>query len=201
MKRQFFLQTRDIVYIAIFLALFIIFKFIEKTIPDLPNGLGNISKIDEILLIFLALIFRPKHLFSIIFIYFLIFCSIFSGFFIPGIFYVNGNGNRFFVFILDYLIPYFLLISLSFINKKKIWITILMTFLIVLLTLISHTISGYIFFKDYIIEAKPEFKNSWAWIILWSFLLNSLGYVILIIAIVPINFIARKMQKIKIISN
>lgn len=197
--KKFLFSTRDIAYIGIFLALFIIFKFIEKTIPDLPNGLGNISKIDEIFLMLLALLFKPKNIFTMVLIYFLIFASIFSGYFLSGIYYVQNNWNRFFVFVLDYFIPYILIIMISFFNHKKTIITILISFMFIIFSLISHTISGYIFFREYIIEAKPEFENYPLFIWLWSFVLNAFGYIVLLILIIPLNFIAKIIRKYLVI--
>ncbi|WGI37048.1 hypothetical protein [Mesomycoplasma lagogenitalium] len=177
MKKQ--ISIKKLVIISVVLSLVIFSKFIEMIVPDLPNGLGNIFKLSEIILFMSAIIFGFSVAFVAINIYLIIIAPIFSGFFLSGIFYIDGITNQIAIYFLDYFIPLNFLTFIAFFNSKKSKQIFFYAYLIIFIILLSHTISGYVFFKNYL---NPVIKNELFYFLL-SFGLNLLGYIILFIGL------------------
>ncbi|MBN3534790.1 hypothetical protein [Mycoplasma procyoni] len=190
MKNKYF-SVKDIVITAVILALLIAGKTIEKVIPDLPNGLGNIAKISEAFLLIATISVGFKRTVIALFIYIVVISLIFASFFIGGVFYVQSFAKQTGVYFLDYFIPLFLIAVIGLFRKLKKRFLILIAFGFVFLALLSHTISGIIFFKEYL---EPAIKSEiFYWLL--SFGLNLLGYVAFVVGVIPMVFLAKSLNK------
>ncbi|MGZ9431351.1 hypothetical protein [Mycoplasma sp. CB776] len=180
-------RTKEIIFSAFVLALIIISKFIEKIIPDLPNGLGNIAKIHEIIILISSISIGFISTVIPVLIYLIIISPTFSGFFISGIFYVEKIQDRIGVYFLDYFLPLILITTIGIFKKFKNLNLIFISYIITIFILISHSISGYIYFKEYL---KP-IKNIPIFYFLLSFGLNLLSYIVFFISL-PLLVISSK---------
>ncbi|MGZ9453454.1 hypothetical protein ACXX84_00045 [Mycoplasma sp. AC157] len=183
-------RTKEIIFSAFVLALIVISKFIEKIIPDLPNGLGNIAKIHEIVILISSITFGVLITIIPVIIYLVIISPIFSAFFISGIFYVENIQDKIGVYFLDYFLPLILIALIGMFKKIKNLKLILFSYAITILILLSHSISGYIYFKEYL---KP-IKELEILYFLFSFGLNLLSYVLFFVSL-PLLVISSKILR------
>ncbi|MGZ9428721.1 hypothetical protein [Mycoplasma sp. 1012] len=183
-------RTKEIIFSAFVLALIVISKFIEKIIPDLPNGLGNIAKIHEIVILISSITFGVLITIIPVIIYLVIISPIFSAFFISGIFYVENIQDKIGVYFLDYFLPLILIALIGMFKKIKNLKLILFSCAITILILLSHSISGYIYFKEYL---KP-IKELEILYFLLSFGLNLLSYVLFFVSL-PLLVISSKILR------
>ncbi|MGZ9413486.1 hypothetical protein [Mycoplasma sp. Z386] len=183
-------RTKEIIFSAFVLALIVISKFIEKIIPDLPNGLGNIAKIHEIVILISSIAFGVLITIIPVLIYLVIISPIFSAFFISGIFYVENIQDKIGVYFLDYFLPLILIALIGIFKKIKNLKLILFSYAITILILLSHSTSGYIYFKEYL---KP-IKELEILYFLLSFGLNLLSYVLFFVSL-PLLVISSKILR------
>ncbi|WP_436359077.1 hypothetical protein ACR34G_01690 [Mycoplasma sp. 480] len=183
-------RTKEIIFSAFVLALIVISKFIEKIIPDLPNGLGNIAKIHEIVILISSIAFGVLITIIPVLIYLVIISPIFSAFFISGIFYVENIQDKIGVYFLDYFLPLILIALIGIFKKIKNLKLILFSYAITILILLSHSTSGYIYFKEYL---KPVKELEILYFLL-SFGLNLLSYVLFFVSL-PLLVISSKILR------
>lgn len=182
---------KKIVFSALILSLIMVTKIIESFIPDLPNGLGNVAKLSEITILLSSIIFGPIITLISVLIYISLISPIFSSFLISGIFYVEKIESRIGVYFLDYFIPLILISLVGLGNKFKNHYIYLFAYLMTFLVLISHSISGIIFFKEYL---EPIIKEDIFYFLL-SFGLNLLGYIIFFVGLPLYIYLAKKLNK------
>ncbi len=175
-------SIKKIVIFAFMLSLLIVSKLIAYPIPDLPNGLGNIFVLFEVIIIAFSFIFGVTKTLIVGIIYYGIIAWIGQPFFMREVTYVRGFENIIGVYFLDYLIPFVLLACSSVIYQKnpRYYMAILMTTLMVFSAYWSSVISGIIFWGSYS-------WNGWS-VITYSIVANAIRYGVLMF--VSIFFIA-----------
>lgn len=133
------------------LALLIVSKLIAYPIPSLPNGLGEVFLMFEIVVILFS--------FTLGFVRTIIVGAIFYGiiawmglsFFMNGINYVKGIENIAGVYFLDYVIPFIFLASSGVIYRKfsRYYVAVISVTVTVICAYLSSVTSGIIFWGAY----------------------------------------------------
>lgn len=131
------------------LALFIVAKFVQKFIPDLPNGLGDVTVLMEVLIILSSLVVGWWRTAIAVLIYIGLFAWLDISTFMGGLLWVDKTSDKFWIYLLDYLIP-LLAISLAglFKNKNIFW-NIANVIIVITINYGAHVISGVVFWGSY----------------------------------------------------
>ena len=140
-------KIKDITLMAMMLALLLTMKLIQTLIPDLPNGLGDVVVLSELVIITFSLFLKPTRIFFVVAIYAFGIVWINPGIFIAGITYVSGAKEIAGVYFLDYVIPLFLLATPALFKSN--WMKIISFITAVAIGYISHVLAGVIFWGSY----------------------------------------------------
>ncbi|WP_041362965.1 hypothetical protein [[Mycoplasma] mobile] len=187
---KIFPNVKEIVYISFFLAILLLVAAFEYLVPSLPFGAG-IADFLQISLIFGVLVLGFKIGIFAILIYLLVFATSLPFIFASGVIIFPGEIDKAIgIYFLDYFIP---LISIAFLGifyKTKIWIKITIGFCALILTWMSHAISGYVFFSVFTPTSFPGGVHAYIW------LFNLVGLSTLFLLLVPLVFASHKLQPI-----
>lgn len=146
-KNSFFknIKVVDVSLTGMVLAIMMVTKYIQSFIPDLPNGLGDISVLMEVIIIAGSFIVGWKIVLSATIIYLLLGLISIPTFF-GGLLYVNSNVTKIEVYFLDYFLP---LITLTIAGILKNWSAYVFVPALVFINYIFHVLSGIIFWGSY----------------------------------------------------
>ncbi len=179
-------MTKTIIKTAMILSLLITAKLIESVIPNLPNGLGDISSLLEITIVISSIAVGFKESFFAIFIYIVAIAWISPHMFMGGVVWAKDAATFAGVYFLDYFIP---LVILSFVGlfkfKKKLHIFLLAS-LLIFVNYISHSFAGVIFWKSYAWKGWSIYP--------YSFTMNLIKFGVIILAsnsIIPLALILK----------
>lgn len=136
----------NMVKTALFLSLIFVVKIIQKFIPDLPNGLGDITVLLEVLIVAGSIIIGWNYALFATILY-LLFGLIDIPIFFGGLLWVQGI-TKFYVYLLDYFIP---LIALCFASLfAKTYKHLIINVIVVnIINYLCHVLSGIIFWGSY----------------------------------------------------
>ena len=137
------ITIQNIVKVSLLLSLIFVSFIIQGFIPSLPNGLGNIAIIAEMILLSSSVILGWTYaLISVMFYLFLGLINI--PLFFNGLLYVSKTSTKAYVYILDYFLP-LISLSLSSIFSKSYKSLLVNIIIINLINYLLHVTSGIIF--------------------------------------------------------
>jgi len=141
------ITIQNIVKVSLLLSLIFVSFIIQGFIPSLPNGLGNIAIIAEMILLSSSVILGWTYaLISVMFYLFLGLINI--PLFFNGLLYVSKTSTKVYVYILDYFLP-LVSLSLSSIFSKSYKSLLVNIIIINLINYLLHVTSGIIFWSSY----------------------------------------------------
>ena len=141
------ITIQNIVKVSLLLSLIFVSFIIQGFIPSLPNGLGNIAIIAEMILLSSSVILGWTYaLISVVFYLFLGLINI--PLFFNGLLYVSKTSTKVYVYILDYFLP-LVSLSLSSIFSKSYKSLLVNIIIINIINYLLHVTSGIIFWSSY----------------------------------------------------
>ena len=164
-------------------------KLVDFVIPDLPNGLGDVSLIFPLAIIGLSILLEWKQMVFVISIYIFGFVWLNPHMFIPGIEYVTKMKNVVGVYFLDYVIPVLALSSPALFKGNKLKIILIS----IIIKYTSHVCSGLVFWSDYA-------WSGWA-PITYSIIANLIVCGPLFIIAIPYSILLQRSSKNIIVQN
>ncbi len=168
--RSFVFSVKNIVTLALMLALLIASKFIAYPIPSLPNGLGNIFVMFEILIILFSFTLGFTRTIIVGAIFYGIIVWIGLPFFMAEILSVKDPLSFAGVYFLDYVIPFICYASSGVIYRKfpSYYVAIINVTVAVICAYLSSVTSGVIFWGAYA-------WKGWS-VVAYSFAANGIRY-------------------------
>jgi len=141
------ITTQNIVKISLLLSLIFVAFIIQSFIPNLPNGLGNVAIIAEMILLSGSIILGWRYaLISILF--YLMLGLINIPMFFNGLLYTTKTSTKIYVYLLDYFLP-LISLSLSSIFKKRFKFLIINIVITNIINYLLHVTSGIIFWSSF----------------------------------------------------
>lgn len=140
-------SIKNIVILALMLSLLIVSNLIAYVIPSLPNGLGSVFVIFEVMVILFSFVLGFSRTIIVGIIFYGIVAWTGLPFFMAGVTYVKGIENIAGVYFLDYVIPFIILASSGLLYQKnpRYYIAIMSVTVTIIAAYLSSVISGIIF--------------------------------------------------------
>ncbi len=141
------ISIQNIVKVSLLLSLIFVSFIIQSFIPQLPNGLGNVAIIAEMIILSASVILG--WVYSLISVLFYLFLGLINiPMFFNGLLYASNNSTKVYVYLLDYFLPLVSLSLSSIFNKsfKSLFINIIV---VNILNYLFHVTSGLIFWGSY----------------------------------------------------
>ncbi len=180
-------MTKLIIKSSMILALLITMKLIEKVIPNLPSGLGDVSSLVELTIILSSIAIGFKETIVSVLIFLIIISWISPSIFIGGVIWTKNAQGFLGVYFLDYFLPLILISFAGAFNfEKNIFVYLWVSFLL-LLNYLSHSFAGVIFWKSYA-------WNNWG-VYAYSFTANLVKFSILFVltnTMIPLALLLKK---------